>query len=171
LGFLHFKPALWIDPGKTLTQYAHRIRDQEEGLFQRTIYFILQTRDGFLSLGTRWPNSIQRCALHEFDGGGEGLFQHSLIRAFIEDGERNLWVASIGSGVTRISSDGTVTRNTKKQGLPSDNVFCLASDSSSRIWKMHKRGISAFGPRASSRIHRRQWASVKADSIDMRAPS
>ncbi|MBV9157888.1 MAG: hypothetical protein JO097_16605, partial [Acidobacteriaceae bacterium] len=46
-------PSRALDPSKTLTQYAHRIWGQEEGLFQPTIYSILQTRDGFLWLGTQ----------------------------------------------------------------------------------------------------------------------
>lgn len=132
-------PAFALDPSKTLTQYAHRIWGQEEGLFQPTIYSILQSRDGFLWLGTQ--DSLIRfdgMRFREFDGG---RLQHSLIRALSEDGQGNLWVGSVGSGVAKISPDGAVTAYTKKQGLPSDNVFCVASDSQNRIWICTSEGL------------------------------
>jgi ligand-binding sensor domain-containing protein len=115
-----------LDPSKTLTQYAHRIWGQEEGLFQPTIYSILQTRDGFLWLGTQ--DSLIRFDGARFrDFGGAGTFQHSLIRALLEDNHGNLWAASVGSGVVKLTPDGAVKRYTTKEGLPSDNVFCVAS--------------------------------------------
>src|SRR5207248_6833859 len=67
--------------------------------------------------------------------------QHSLIRALLEDRQANLWVGSIGSGVARISPDGEVLRYTTREGLPSDNVFCLASDSKDRIWICTNQGL------------------------------
>ncbi len=136
-------PASALDPGKTLTQYAHRIWGQEEGLFQPTIYSILQTRDGFLWLGTQ--DSLIRfdgLRFREFDGAGQSLSQQSLIKALLEDAQGNLWVGSIGNGVARISPDGVVTRYTTKQGLPSDSVFCLASDSGNRIWICTNEGLA-----------------------------
>ncbi len=131
-----------LDPAKTLTQYSHRIWGQEEGLFQPTIYSILQTRDGFLWLGTQ--DRLIRfdgMRFHEFDSPNQGIFQHALIRALLEDGQGNLWVASVGSGVAKIGSDGQITRYTTKQGLPSDNAFCLSSDSKDRIWICTNAGL------------------------------
>ncbi|MBV8707597.1 MAG: hypothetical protein JO028_10440, partial [Acidobacteriaceae bacterium] len=65
-------PCVALDPNKTLTQYAHRIWGQEEGLFQPTIYSVLQTRDGFLWLGTQ--DSLIRfdgMRFREFDDSGQ----------------------------------------------------------------------------------------------------
>lgn len=136
-------PASALDPSKTLTQYAHRIWGQEEGLFQPTIYSILQTRDGFLWLGTQ-DSLIRFDGMHfrEFDRAEKAGFQHSLIRALLEDLQGNLWVGSIGSGVAKISPSGAITRYTKNQGLPSDSVFCLASDSNGRIWICTNQGLA-----------------------------
>ncbi len=136
-------PSAALDPSKTLTQYAHRIWGQEEGLFQPTIYSIVQTRDGFLWLGTQ-DSLIRFDGMHfrEFAYRGEPVFHHSLIRALLEDGHGDLWVGSIGSGAARITPDGAVMRYTTKQGLPSDNVFCLASDSKDRMWICTDRGLA-----------------------------
>ena len=42
-----------LDPAKSLTQYSHRIWDQEEGMLEPTVYAILQSQDGYLWLGTQ----------------------------------------------------------------------------------------------------------------------
>src|SRR5579875_3888403 len=119
-----------LDPNKTLTQYAHRVLGQEEGLFQPTIYSILQTRDGFLWLGTQ-DSLIRFDGVHfrEVDESGRSLFHRSLIRALAEDNAGDLWVGSIGSGIAEITPSGAIKHYTVKQGLPSDNVFCIAAES------------------------------------------
>ncbi len=132
-----------LDPSKALTQYAHRIWGQEEGLFQPTVYAILQTHDGFLWLGTQ--DSLIRfdgVHFHEFSETGRPVLNRSLIRALLEDDEKNLWIASIGAGVARISPDGSLKRYTTKEGLPSDTTFCLASDSDGSIWVCTNQGLA-----------------------------
>ncbi len=131
-----------LDPNKTLTQYAHRIWGQEEGLFQPTIYSILQTRDGFLWLGTQ--DSLIRFDGMHFREFEEAAFHQSLIRTLVEDSEGNLWVGSLGAGVAKITPPGTVTRLTTKDGLPSDSVFCLASDSKNQIWICTNQGVAVL---------------------------
>ncbi|HEX3684169.1 MAG TPA: two-component regulator propeller domain-containing protein [Bryobacteraceae bacterium] len=138
-------PVRALDPAKTLTQYAHRIWGQEEGLFQPTIYSILQTSDGFLWLGTQ--DSLIRfdgMRFREFDGPDAAAFHHSLIHALLEDRAGNLWVGSLGGGVAKIAPGGAITRYTTAQGLPGDSVFCLASDSRGAVWICTNQGLARF---------------------------
>ena len=138
-------PLCALDPGKTLTQYAHRIWGQEEGLFQPTIYSILQTRNGFLWLGTQ--DSLIRfdgMRFREFDSPDAAAFHHSLIHALLEDRGGNLWVGSLGGGAASIARDGAITRYTTRQGLPSDSVFCLASDNEGAIWICTNQGLARY---------------------------
>ncbi len=138
-------PGAALDPNKTLTQYAHRIWGQEEGLFQPTIYSILQTRDGFLWLGTQ-DSLIRFDGMHfrEFDETEEAAFHHTLIHALAEDQHGNLWVASLGAGIARITPQGAITRYTTREGLPSDSVFCVASDAKDRIWICTNQGLAVL---------------------------
>jgi ligand-binding sensor domain-containing protein/signal transduction histidine kinase len=133
-----------LDPGKRLTQYAHRIWGQEEGLFQPTIYSILQTKDGFLWLGTQ--DSLIRfdgMRFREFDLDGSAV-QHSLVRDLAQDREGNLWAALLGAGVARIAPTGIVTRYNAQNGLPSDTTFCVVSDLRDAIWICTDRGLARF---------------------------
>ncbi len=138
-------PCFALDASKTLTQYAHRIWGQEEGLFQPTIYSILQTRDGFLWLGTQ--DSLIRfdgMRFREFGDAEDTVFQRSLINALAEDRSGNLWAGSVGGGVARIALDGRVSRYTTHEGLPSNTVFCLSSDSKGQIWVCTKDGLARW---------------------------
>ncbi len=126
-------PALSLDLGKSMTQYAHRIWDQEEGLFQPTVYSILQTRNGFLWLGTQ-DSLIRFDGVHfrEF-AEGESVLHGSLVRSLIEDSQGNLWAGSLGSGIVRIAPNGSVKQYSTKDGLPSNpsSASCQASVASS----------------------------------------
>ena len=128
-----------------MTQYAHRIWGQEEGLFQPTIYSVAQTRDGFLWLGTQ--DSLIR-----FDGvhfreyaEGNSVLHGSLIRSLNEDTRGNLWVGSLGSGAVRIAPDGRARQYSTKDGLPSNTVFCLVPAKDGSVWACTEKGLARIG--------------------------
>ena len=53
--------AAGLDPAKAITQYTHDVWQTEQGLPQNTVPAIVQTRDGYLWLGTE-------LGLARFDG-------------------------------------------------------------------------------------------------------
>src|SRR5579883_464475 len=131
-----------LDSGKSLTQYAHRSWGQEEGRFQPTIYSILQTRDGFLWLGTQ--DSLIRfdgVRFHEFAEGNSALHGR-LVRALAQDTDGNLWAASLGAGVARISPGNALHSYTRQNGLSSDSVFCLSPGRDGSMWACTTEGLS-----------------------------
>jgi ligand-binding sensor domain-containing protein/signal transduction histidine kinase len=135
---------LALNPDRTLTQYTHRIWDQEEGLVQPTVYSILQTRDGYLWLGTQ--DSLIRfdgIHFHEFGGDGDPSLGRSIIRALDEDRRGNLWIGSIGNGLGRLA-DGHFTWYTTEQGLPSNIVTCVASDNKGALWVCTNKGLARW---------------------------
>ncbi len=133
--------ALSLDLGKSMTQYAHRIWGQEEGLFQPTVYSVLQTRDGFLWLGTQ-DSLIRFDGVHfrEF-AEGDSVLHGSLIRSLVQDRKGNLWAGSLGNGIFRISQSGAVKQFSTKDGLPSNSVFCLALDRNGALWACTTEGL------------------------------
>lgn len=137
---LGLRPSFALDPNKMLTQYAHRIWGQEEGLLQPTIYSILQTRDGFLWLGTQ--DSLVRFDGMHFREYDDAAFRHSLIRSLAQDKQGDLWVGSLGAGVAKITPAGVVTQIGPKQGLPSDSAFCIAPDDKGQVWVCTNQGLA-----------------------------
>lgn len=139
---------LWgLDPSRTLTQYSHRIWGQEEGLFQPTIYSILQTSDGFLWLGTQ--DSLIRFEGTRFreitDPSGEPVLHGSLVHSLLEDEQGTLWAGSIGNGLALIHRDGSVTRYNANNGFV-PNAFCLDKDGQGGVWVCSDKGLYRFAP-------------------------
>jgi signal transduction histidine kinase/ligand-binding sensor domain-containing protein len=142
LAAMCLRPAFGLDPGRTLTQYVHRIWQTQQGLPQGTIYSIVQTHDGYLWLGSQ--NGLIR-----FDGvrfetlenirhdGPSNIW----IRSAIEDSHHALWIATADAGIYRIEAE-SVTQYTTKDGLSSNNVTCLAATSSGDIWACTDTGIA-----------------------------
>lgn len=143
-----------LDPARSITQYTHRIWDQEEGLFQPTVYSILQSHDGFLWLGTQ--DSLIRfdgLRFHEFDDSPRSVLHRALVRSLLEDGAGNLWAGTIGSGLVRISPQSVATRFAPSTGFPGVNAFCLDRGDGNDIWvcandslvRYHNGRFNAFG--------------------------
>ncbi len=138
-----------LDPSKALTQYSHRIWDQEEGMVEPTVYAILQSHDGYLWLGTQ--SGVVR-----FDGqrfrpiritpGVEP--EPVVIRSLYEDRDRNLWAGSVGNGLLEISRSGK-RWYTKRDGLPSDIVTCIVPHGEASLWVCTTQGLVDFhnGPK------------------------
>src|SRR5579871_5430543 len=97
--------AFGLDPTRTLTQYIHRIWQVQQGLPESSIYSILQTRDGFLWLGTL-------TGLVRFDGVEftpvENIYPSvpagMWIRAIAQDSNGSLWFATNETGLFRIEN-------------------------------------------------------------------
>jgi ligand-binding sensor domain-containing protein/anti-sigma regulatory factor (Ser/Thr protein kinase) len=131
-----------LDPTKTLTQYSHRIWDQEEGIVEPTVYALLQSQDGYLWLGTQ--SGIVRFDGERFrpikiSSDGEPI----LIRSLYEDANHTLWAGSVGSGLLRISRSGKKWF-TQRDGLPSDIVTCVVPHGGNALWVCTNQGLADF---------------------------
>jgi diguanylate cyclase (GGDEF)-like protein len=123
-----------LDPAKAMTQYVHEVWGTGDGLPQNTITAIVQTRDGYLWLGTRE-------GLVRFDGVRFTVFDtqstpelgHNFVLCLTEDREGRLWVGSAGGGLARFEH-GRFTRFSVEQGLGSEQVSSIFEDRRGRIW-------------------------------------
>jgi ligand-binding sensor domain-containing protein/signal transduction histidine kinase len=126
--------ALALDTRKALTQLVLDSWQTEDGLPQSAVHAVVQTRDGFLWVGTEE-------GLVRFDGAGFTVYDTSntpglrndCIWALAEDRGGTLWIGTYGGGLTRLR-DGLFTALTTKEGLPSDIVRTLYGDRSGALW-------------------------------------
>ena len=138
------RSALALDSSRTLTQYVHRIWQTQPGLPEASIYSILQTRDGYLWLGT-----LQ--GLVRFDGVTftpletiyPGAPSDVWIRSMIQDSTGALWVGTNETGVFRLEN-GVFTHFSQKNGLPSDVIQCLVPGDHGEIWICTSNGLARF---------------------------
>ena len=75
---------------------------------------------------------------HKLNGG--------VITAIHEDRAGILWVGAWGGLYRCNRQDGTFTRYTETQGLPSSAIQGILEDKAGRLWLSTKKGISRFDP-------------------------
>jgi signal transduction histidine kinase/ligand-binding sensor domain-containing protein len=87
-----------LEPGKALTQYVHDVWTDRDGLPQSYVQAILQTRDGYLWIGTQ--EGLARYDGQRFTVFDErntpGLRNNSVV-GLLEAADGTLWVASEGT--------------------------------------------------------------------------
>ncbi|MBI3195020.1 MAG: hypothetical protein HYZ34_11240, partial [Ignavibacteriae bacterium] len=106
----------------------------EEGLPQSSVNAILQTRDGFIWLGTFG-------GLVRFDGinfvvynrGNTPSMTTDRILALMEDTSGTMWIGTENGGVMTLRN-GIFSSYTTKEGLADDRVDVLLQDSSGSVW-------------------------------------
>jgi diguanylate cyclase (GGDEF)-like protein len=144
VALLDSAPGPALDPRKAITQYSHQIWQAREGLPQNSIHAMIQTRDGYLWLGTQE-------GLVRFDGVQFTVFDRSnspwmrsnYVQALLEDRDGGLWVGTNGGGVTRWKDQAFLAATTR-EGLAGDQVNCLFEDSRGAIWIGATAGLSWY---------------------------
>lgn len=110
-----------------------------EGLSQSRVRAIVQTRDGYLWLGTDG-------GLVRFDGVSftsftvqSGSLQDNEVWALKEDRDGVLWIGTT-AGLSRLEN-GRFTSYTKAEGLPDDWVRQIDADPAGNLWIATYRGV------------------------------
>jgi ligand-binding sensor domain-containing protein len=141
-GLASTQDAVALDPGREIGDYPVDFWQASSGLPQNTVYAILQSRDGYLWVGTRG-------GLARFDGvrfttynrRSHGLREND-VRVLAEGPDGSLWIGTMGGGLSRLAPDDTVTTYTTKEGLPHDQVQALAVGPDGSIWAGTPLGLA-----------------------------
>ncbi|MBI4326483.1 MAG: hypothetical protein HY674_14635, partial [Chloroflexi bacterium] len=114
----------------------------EDGLPGNTVTSILQTRDGYLWIGTFGGLARFDGVRFKRFGEAEGL-KNNRVHCLREDRQGNLWVGSEGGGLFRLR-DGVFTSLTTRDGLRHDVVTALAEDGAGRLWVGTYAGLQCW---------------------------
>jgi ligand-binding sensor domain-containing protein/signal transduction histidine kinase len=114
--------------------YLIDVWQTQQGLPEDLVTSILQTRDGYLWIGTFG-------GLARFDGvrfvtfnmQNSPAFRHDRIWGMYESQAGDLWIGSDGGGMTRYH-EGQFINYGVQQGLSSDSVDCIGEDDEGGIW-------------------------------------
>jgi signal transduction histidine kinase/ligand-binding sensor domain-containing protein len=134
-------PALAVDPGERITQYAHSAWRTREGVFEGTPEVITQTSDGYLWIGTN-------IGLVRFDGthftpwnfqNGQRL---SDPRVFSLAGGKDgsLWIGT-GYGIERLRN-GALTFYPQITG----RIESIVEDAAGTLWLVRTQATDGRGP-------------------------
>jgi signal transduction histidine kinase/ligand-binding sensor domain-containing protein len=146
---------LALEPTTPLASYGRQAWGMENGLPQNTVQALVQTKDGFIWLGTE-------VGLVRFDGNGFQVFDRNSspalpgndIRCLLATPDGALWIGT-GDGLARWK-DGAVKDFTVKDGLPDSGIVSLHPDGSD--------GISVETAGGWTEYENSQWRTVKPES-------
>lgn len=131
-----------LSPDKAMTQYVHDVWKTKDGLPQNSVQAIVQTRDGYLWLGT--PSGLVRfdgVRFTVFDRANTPAIQNSNVRALLEDRRQRLWIGTYGGGLLELSN-GRFSAYTTRNGLAHDVVHSLYEDPHGDLWIGTAGGLS-----------------------------
>ena len=115
-----------------------------DGLPSDSVTAIVQTRDGFLWVGTTvglvWFDGIK---FTEISLEASDADHPVCVTALCEDGDGHLWIGTQQNGIFQLAQ-GRLQHFTGKQGLLDDNVTSLAADKRGQVWIGSKSGLSLW---------------------------
>ncbi len=148
-----------LEGRKDLRQYLLRTWTSAHGLPQDSIHALLQTRDGFLWVGTRGGLArFDGVAFVVYKAGAPNTIPSNSVNGLAEDRDGGLWIASDG-GLTRYRNGRFETFNAR-DGLPSASIWRMAADPDGGVWAITRnselfhfdgRKVARFGSSFSGR--------------------
>jgi ligand-binding sensor domain-containing protein/signal transduction histidine kinase len=132
-----------LEPTTPLAGFARQSWVMENGLPQNTVQALLQTRDGFIWLGTE-------VGLVRFDGNSFTLFDRnstpalpdSDVRCLLETRDGAFWIGT-SDGLARWK-DGKATPFTIKEGLPGNVIHSLRESERGNVLISTENGETGF---------------------------
>lgn len=110
----------------------------DHGLPQNSVISMIQTRDGYLWLGT-WAGLVRFDGVR-FTPVADDLPNNHIL-ALAEHPDGSVWIGTDGGGVARWEHH-TLTQFTTADGLPHDVVSALAADAEGRVWMATTGGVA-----------------------------
>ena len=143
---LSFFASLTWARGETnqISEYVHNSWRSADGLPQNSVMAILQTRDGYLWLGTQEGvvrfNGVSFTVLNK---SNTPAFKLNDIRALMQDREGNLWIGSLGGGLIQYR-DGITRTYLHEDGLAGNTVPAIIEDKNGGLWIGTDNGLNRF---------------------------
>jgi ligand-binding sensor domain-containing protein len=132
--------ALALDSSRSFAEYGHDV--WVDGLPQNSILTIIQTRDGYLWLGTyEGLVRFNGVSFTVFDKRNTPEIRSNNIRTLHEDREGTLWVGTVSGGLIRLK-DGVFTTYTVDDGLADNFVWSVFEDRDGALWVGTSAGLS-----------------------------
>jgi len=141
LAFGHPEAGRGLDPATALANYARQSWVMENGLPQNSVTALIQSREGFVWLGTE-------AGLVRFDGNSFQLFDRGSnpglpdndICCLLELPDGGMWIGTSG-GLARWE-DGKILAYSTRDGLPGNVIRGLATADGGQLWVNTDRGIA-----------------------------
>ena len=134
--------ALALEPDKAITQYHYEVWNTDDGLPQISVQDIIQTRDGYLWMGTQEGLArFDGVRFVVYDTRNTEAIRNNYITELLEARDGSIWIGTYGGGALRLR-DGEFTAFTEEGGLPSDIVHAMVESAGGDIWIGTEGGLA-----------------------------
>ena len=124
------------------TRYLRDVWTTERGLPQNSVTSLLQSRDGYLWVGTFGGLArFDGLKFTSFDTGNSPGLRSNRIISLFEDHAGVLWIGTEQGGLSRYER-GTFTTYTTNDGLPGNHINAIAEDGTGAIWIATSNGVA-----------------------------
>jgi len=134
-------PQAALDPARALTQYLRDVWQRGQGLPQNTVQAVLQTRDGYLWVGT--GDGLVRfdgVRFTTYDSRTQPVLGTDDISTLLEDRQGVLWVGTLGGGL--FTYRGGVLAPFTGGALPNSVITDLYEGADGALWIATAGGVS-----------------------------
>lgn len=122
-----------VQPATPLANLGRQSWARENGLPQNTVQTLVQTKDGFVWLGTEAGLvRFDGIAFQIFDRNSNPALPGSDIRCLLTTPDGALWIGTSG-GLARWK-DGAMTAFTTQNGLPGNGILSLSEAKDGQLW-------------------------------------
>jgi signal transduction histidine kinase/ligand-binding sensor domain-containing protein/CheY-like chemotaxis protein len=147
LGLVCLSSAAWcLDRHKPITQYVHTVWNSGDGLPQNSIQTLLQTKDGYVWIGTQ--EGLVRFNGQEFkvfNKANTDAIRHNDVRQLYQARDGALWIGTFGGGLVRYK-DGVFSGYTVQQGLSHNTITSILEDGHGKLWVGTNDGLNELVP-------------------------
>ncbi len=123
-----------LNPNKALTQYRLDTWNIENGLPHNLVYTIIQTRDGYIWMGTR--NGLVRFngfGFKTFQRENESQLKSNDIRSLLEDHDGTIWIGNFNGGLSYLKEGNF--QNYSSENYPFlEGIYSMAQSNDGVIW-------------------------------------
>ena len=117
---------------------------QPQGLPQNSVFSLLQSRDGYLWVGTRAGVArFDGVRFTTFNDRNNKQLRENEVRSLAEGDDGSVWIGTFGGGLSRFSN-GTFQVYTKADGLVNDYVLSIVNGRDGSMWIGTDGGLSRF---------------------------
>lgn len=140
----YYSPPKGLNPQIPIKQYLSTVYQAHHGLPQNSAYALLQTRDGYLWIGTEEGAA-------RFDGMQFKVFDKDMFAglsvgytiSLYEQRNGALWMGTRGGGLIRLEK-GIYTLFDSTKGLYAAEIWSLLEDRAGTLWIATENGVFAY---------------------------
>ena len=124
-------------------------KNNDKKFLQNPTAFLLDNNTNEMWVGTESnglfrinPNSMQSLEHYLLDKDNDKSFSSSGVKDIHQSKDGTIWIGSTGEGIYRYNSENNnFDRWSTKDGLPSNTVLSISSDTDNSIWLGTRRGV------------------------------